>query len=104
MHQTNHVVQKLSVVPDPSGSSSNTFQTYLNIRQAARILGVAVGTLYHWVSRAPRAGDPIPFIKLSARCLRFPDRDLEDWAARRGTTLKSKTLRADRIWGVPHGR
>jgi predicted DNA-binding transcriptional regulator AlpA len=70
-------------VPDPTGSTTHTFQFHINIRQAAHFLGVAEGTVYHWVSRSPRAGDPIPFVKLSPRCLRFPARDLETWAARR---------------------
>jgi len=56
---------------------------YLNIREASTFLGVSVGTLYQWVSRSPGLVDPIPFVKFSARCLRFPFEDLGAWAERR---------------------
>ena len=55
---------------------------YLNIKEASNFLGVKVGTLYQWVSRSPWEADPIPFVKFTARCLRFPSEDLAAWADR----------------------
>ena len=46
----------------------------LNVNEAAELLGVGVGTLYHWVSEGR-----VPHVKLSARCLRFRRADLEKW-------------------------
>jgi excisionase family DNA binding protein len=56
---------------------------YLNIKEASNFLRVKVGTLYQWVSRSPYESDSIPFVKFSARCLRFPSEDLAAWADRR---------------------
>lgn len=64
-----------------SGSSGGLFIT---VKEAAALLCVAPTTLYHYVSRAPFEADPIPFVKLSARCLRFHRVDLIAWARRRG--------------------
>jgi predicted DNA-binding transcriptional regulator AlpA len=54
------------------------------IKQAAAYLGVAVATVYQWVSQGKRSADPIPTIHLSTRCLRFPINKLKAWANRRG--------------------
>jgi|GEM_PF-2323741 len=56
---------------------------YVTVKEAAPILGVEVGTLYQWVSRSPGTIDPIPFVKFSSRCLRFPLDELIAWAERR---------------------
>jgi len=56
---------------------------YLNIKEASNFLGVKVKTVYAWVSRSPYEADPIPFVKFSVRCLRFPSVDLGAWADRR---------------------
>jgi len=44
----------------------------INIREAARFLDVAVGSLYHMVSQRR-----IPCVRLSKRCLRFRLADLQ---------------------------
>jgi len=54
-----------------------------NIKEAAAYLGVAIGTLYQWVSRNKYSADPVPTIHLSKRCLRFPADKLIVWAERR---------------------
>ena len=46
----------------------------LRVSEAAAILGIGVGTLYHWVSEGR-----VPHVKLSLRCLRFRRSDLEQW-------------------------
>jgi len=46
----------------------------LNVREAAEFLGIAPGSLYHWVSQGR-----IPCVRFSARCLRFRLLDLEEW-------------------------
>jgi excisionase family DNA binding protein len=38
----------------------------LTVREVAVVLGLAVGTIYHMVSQGR-----LPFVRLSARCLRF---------------------------------
>jgi len=42
--------------------------------EVARFLGLAVGTIYHLVSQ-----QRIPFVRLSARCLRFQPRAIDAW-------------------------
>jgi len=54
------------------------------LKAAAAYLGVAVATVYQWVSQGKRSADPIPTIHLSSRCLRFPVERLKAWANRRG--------------------
>jgi excisionase family DNA binding protein len=49
----------------------------LTIREAAELTGLAVGTLYHFVS-AKR----IPVVRLSRRCIRFRHSDLINWIER----------------------
>ncbi len=63
--------------------NANNCGRYLNIREASSFLGIASGTLYQWVCKAPGLADPIPFVKFSARCLRFPFNDLVAWSERR---------------------
>ena len=46
----------------------------LNVKEALVYLGIAAGTLYHFVSEKR-----IPVIRISARCIRFRERDLEKW-------------------------
>lgn len=46
----------------------------LRVDEAARLLGISVGSLYHWVSQGR-----IPCIRLSARCLRFSLPAIREW-------------------------
>ena len=46
----------------------------LTINEVAELTGLAVGTLYHFVSERR-----IPVIRLSKRCIRFRQSDLSDW-------------------------
>jgi len=48
----------------------------LTIEDVARITGLSAGSLYHFVSQRR-----IPFIRLSARCIRFRREDIEKWIA-----------------------
>jgi excisionase family DNA binding protein len=48
----------------------------LNVSEVSELTGISVGTLYHWVSERR-----IPFVRLSARCVRFRRTDLEAWVA-----------------------
>lgn len=48
----------------------------LTIRDVARITGFSVGTLYHWVSQ-----QRIPVVRISSRCVRFRQTDIEQWLA-----------------------
>jgi len=46
----------------------------LPINEVSELTGLAVGTLYHFVSEKR-----IPVVRLSRRCIRFRKRDLSDW-------------------------
>ncbi len=46
----------------------------LTIQEVARLTGLSVGTLYHFVSQKR-----IPVVRLSKRCIRFRQSDLSDW-------------------------
>ena len=48
----------------------------LTIEDVARITRLARGSLYHFVSERR-----IPFIRVSARCIRFRREDIEKWIA-----------------------
>lgn len=46
----------------------------LTIQEVSGMTGLAVGTLYHFVSQ-----HRIPVVRLSKRCIRFRYSDLLDW-------------------------
>ncbi len=48
----------------------------LKINEVSELLDVSRGTLYHWVSQRR-----IPFVRLSARCVRFRRSDIENFIA-----------------------
>lgn len=50
----------------------------MTVTEAAELLGLSAGTLYHMVSE-----HRIPCVHLSARCLRFRRVDLDSWIAER---------------------
>lgn len=49
----------------------------LDIKAVAALTGFSVGTLYHWVSQRR-----IPFVRISARCVRFRRSDIDAWLER----------------------
>lgn len=46
----------------------------LDIEEVAALTGIKTGTLYHWVSQRR-----IPFVRFSARCIRFRRSDIDSW-------------------------
>lgn len=44
------------------------------IKEVSELTGLAVGTLYHFVSQKR-----IPVVRLSRRCIRFRKSDMSDW-------------------------
>lgn len=48
----------------------------IDIRELSSLTGIAIGTLYHWVSEGR-----IPYVKLSQRCLRFSLTSIREWLA-----------------------
>jgi len=46
----------------------------LDVRQVAELLGLVPGSIYHKISRGE-----LPFVRLSARCVRFRRCDSEAW-------------------------
>src|SRR5579871_1883365 len=65
-------------VPAPTNLKSESYSVrtntegYWTVKEAAHYLNITTGTLYHWKRAALGMKDPIPFVKFSARCLRFP--------------------------------
>jgi excisionase family DNA binding protein len=46
----------------------------LSVSELAKILGIAPGTLYHWLSQKR-----LPCVRFSSRCVRFRKSDVENW-------------------------
>jgi excisionase family DNA binding protein len=46
----------------------------LSVNEVAELTGLAVGTIYHFVSERR-----IPVVRLSSRCIRFRYADLMEW-------------------------
>ncbi len=44
----------------------------LSVAELAELLGIAKGSLYHWISEGR-----IPVVRLSKRCVRFRESDIE---------------------------
>lgn len=61
-------------------------EPFVGYRDAAAYLGVAVGTLYSWVS-ARR----IRFYKIGPRCIRFKIGDLREWIDARAVAPAQKS-------------
>lgn len=57
----------------------------LTVPEAAELLRLSPGTLYHLISR--RA---VPCVKLSKRCVRFRQSELERWIVSRSENCDSK--------------
>lgn len=57
------------MIPD-----ATTSDRLLTINEVAEMTGLAVGTIYHFVSEKR-----IPVIRLSRRCVRFRLSDLQAW-------------------------
>jgi excisionase family DNA binding protein len=49
-------------------------ENLVSIKEVSKATGIAVGTLYHWVSEGK-----IPVVRLSKRCIRFRLADLALW-------------------------
>ena len=57
----------------------------MGYKAAADKLGVKLGTLYAWVSRQGKGADwGPPFIRLSPRCVRFDEEQVDEWLKSRG--------------------
>ena len=61
--------------------ANNELKTY---REAARYLGLPIGTLYAWVYEKR-----IPHIRLSGRTVRFRVADLDAWLAKHRVEAKA---------------
>ncbi len=73
----------------------------MTVTEVAEFLGLAVGTIYHMVSQKR-----LPCVRLSARCLRFRQEDLEeviaslaDEARRDPTCGSNATAHSAEEWG-----
>ena len=59
------------------------YTALLDVREAASLLHLSPGTVYHLVSQGR-----VPCIRLSRRCLRFRRSDLDEWV--RGHRFEAK--------------
>jgi excisionase family DNA binding protein len=57
----------------------------MDVNDVAKLLGLAPGTIYHLVSQGR-----IPFIRLSARCLKFRRSDILPWIERKSQKEKTE--------------
>jgi excisionase family DNA binding protein len=48
----------------------------IDIHELSALIGISVGTLYHWVSEGR-----VPCVRFSQRCLRFSVPEIERWLA-----------------------
>lgn len=51
-------------------------QLLIDVHELSQLICVSSGTLYHWVS-----ANRIPYVRLSARCLRFSPTAIREWLA-----------------------
>jgi excisionase family DNA binding protein len=65
-----------------------TMEKLLKIAEAAELLRLAPGTIYHLISRRS-----IPCVKLSKRCVRFRQSELEQWISSHSQNSKEKADR-----------
>jgi len=68
----------------------------LTIKQVSSMTGLAVGTLYHFVSQRR-----IPIVRISARCVRFRRSDIDAWLAERVIPPERANIQAPHI---KHGK
>jgi excisionase family DNA binding protein len=47
----------------------------LTVREVAALTGFSEGTLYQWISQRR----DIPYVRISARCIRFRRSDIDAW-------------------------
>ncbi len=67
--------------------SNTENNSLMDINAVATWTGLSVGTLYHFVSQRR-----IPFIRISARCIRFRRCDLESWLSTRAVGTQDAEL------------
>ena len=56
--------------------SESNEKLLLDVNELSALTGIAVGTIYHWVSEGR-----LPCVRLSARCLRFSLPAIREWLA-----------------------
>jgi excisionase family DNA binding protein len=61
----------------------------LNIQEVADLTGFSVGTLYQWLSQGR-----LPAVRLSARCVRFRQCDIEEWISQMTVAPNMKNISA----------
>jgi predicted DNA-binding transcriptional regulator AlpA len=68
------------------GTLKEVADSLWTVKQAAAFLGYHPGSLYRIIEqeRAFPTADPIPFISLSSRAVRFDPVKLREWVDRRG--------------------
>ena len=66
------------------GSEEMTEDHLMDVKQVAELLGLALGSIYHKISRGE-----ITVVRLSARCVRFRRSDIDQWIADRVVDAKA---------------
>jgi excisionase family DNA binding protein len=62
--------------------------SFLDVREAAALLGIAPGSLYHWLPE----GRGIPVVRLSPRFIRFRLEDVLAWIAEKCIPLANDAM------------
>ena len=78
------------VSPNRQNSGIDSFDSLVNERQAAKILSVSPRALQKWRS----IGCGPPFVRISARCIRYRRQDLSRWTADR-LRISTSDVRSD---------
>ncbi len=60
----------------------------MDVNELSAMTGIAVGTLYHWVSEKR-----IPYIRLSAHCVRFSRAAINAWLAQKAVVPADRNQR-----------
>jgi excisionase family DNA binding protein len=71
----------------------------LNVREAAALLGISAGTLYHWLSERR-----VPVVRLGPRCVRFRKSDLDEWISEKSVGTNGVRVPATRRTDEPIDR
>ena len=73
------------------GSEEMMENRLLDVREVAELLGLVPGSIYQLISQSR-----IPFVRLSARCVRFRRCDIDRWIAERVVEPKAINVSASR--------
>ena len=89
-HSMQHIANEMAG-STATVESKEIMGNLMDVKQVAEVLGLAPGSVYHKIS----SGE-IPFVRLSARCVRFRRSDIDRWIAERVVEAKAINVPASR--------